>query len=67
MTTETAFPPCPACGSIDAIPVVYGLPPVDLWEAEQRGNLILGGCLIGPESPDFECRGCHAALPWVAQ
>jgi hypothetical protein len=33
--------------------------------AEQRGEIVLGGCLVGPESPDYECRDCHAALPWV--
>ena len=41
-------------------------PDMEMAEAEERGEIRLGGCLIGPESPDFECRGCGVALPWVA-
>jgi hypothetical protein len=66
MTTATTLPPCPSCGSPDAIRIVYGYPGADMWEAEQRGELRLGGCLVGPESPDFECRECGTALPWAA-
>jgi hypothetical protein len=63
--TPTTFPPCPACASTDAVEIVYGYPSFELVEAERRGEIVLGGCLIGPESPDYECRGCGAALPWV--
>lgn len=64
-STATEFPPCPACGSRDALEIIYGLPGIDLWEAEVRGEVALGGCTVGPESPDYECRGCGAPLPWV--
>ncbi len=64
--TETPLPPCPRCGSTDSIRIAYGLPGLDMAEAEERGEIRLGGCLVGPESPDFECLGCGAALPWVA-
>lgn len=60
------FPPCPACGSLDAVRIVYGLPDHELGLAAERGEVALGGCIIGAESPDYECRGCHAPLPWVA-
>ena len=66
MPTSTTFPPCPTCGATDAIHIVYGYPPFELWEAEQRGEIVMGGCVIGPESPDYECRSCGAPLPWVA-
>jgi hypothetical protein len=56
----------PSCGSTDAIRIEYGYPTREMAEAEDRGKIRLGGCLIGPESPDFECRGCGVALPWVA-
>jgi hypothetical protein len=58
------FPPCPACGSGDAVRVEYGYPSAEMWAAEQRGEIVLGGCLVGPESPAFECRKCHIPLPW---
>ena len=58
--------PCPRCGSPDAICIAYGFSGPELWEAAERGEIRLGGCMTGPESPDFECLGCGAALPWVA-
>ena len=64
--TPTTFPPCPACGSTDAARIVYGYPSFELSKAEERGEVVLGGCLIGPESPDYECRSCGAAVPWIA-
>ena len=65
MTTWTAERKCPACGSTDALRVLYGLPTAEAFEASERGEFALGGCVIGVESPDYECRGCGAALPWV--
>ena len=57
---------CPRCGSTDAVPIIYGYPDVELGMAAERGEIVLGGCLIGDESPDFECRGCGNPLPWIA-
>ncbi|HEX2194193.1 MAG TPA: hypothetical protein VHK63_04435 [Candidatus Limnocylindria bacterium] len=48
------------------VEIVYGLPGHELWEAEQRGDVMLGGCIVGPESPEFACRDCESPLPWVA-
>ena len=64
--TRTPLRPCPQCGSTDAIRIAYGYPSFEMSEAANRGEIRLGGCVIGPESPDFECLGCGAALPWVA-
>jgi hypothetical protein len=66
MTTTSTLPPCPACGAVEAIRIEYGYPTHEMAEAEERGEIRLGGCLIGPESPDFECRRCGVALPWAA-
>jgi hypothetical protein len=60
------FRRCPACGSGDAVRIAYGYPSLELGQAAERGEVVLGGCLVGPESPDYECRRCGAALPWVA-
>ena len=66
MTTVSTLPPCPACGAVDAIRIECGYPSREMAEAEERGEIRLGGCVIGPESPDFECRRCGVALPWAA-
>jgi hypothetical protein len=63
---EIGLPPCPVCGSTDAIRIAYGYPSLEMGLAADRGEIALGGCLVGPESPDYECRNCHAPLPWVA-
>ena len=47
----------------DAIRIVYGYPASSSEQAEQRGEIVLGGCVIGPESPDYECRSCGGPLP----
>jgi hypothetical protein len=65
MTTPNARP-CPRCGSTDAVRVLYGYPSSEMAEAERRGEVVLGGCMIWPESPDYECRDCGSPLPWVA-
>ncbi len=48
---------CPACGA-DFIPVIYGMPGPDLVEAEERGEVILGGCVPMLELPAiWHCKG----------
>ena len=44
MTTATTLPPCPRCGSVEAIRIVYGYPGPEMAEAEERGEIRLGGC-----------------------
>ena len=63
--SETPTLPCPRCGAIDAVRIEHGYPGVEMFEAAERGEIRLGS-LVGPESPEFECLGCAAALPWVA-
>ena len=46
--------------------IAYGYPGPEMTQAADRGEIRLGGCLVGPESPDFECLDCGSALPWVA-
>jgi hypothetical protein len=66
MSAPAYLPSCPSCGSRDAIEIVYGLPDVELGRAAERGEVVLGECVIGPESPRYECRACGAGLPWIA-
>lgn len=50
--------PCPRCGVLGGVPIVYGLPGLGLDEALDSGQLVLGGCLIGQDDPDWTCRHC---------
>ena len=62
----TATPPCPRCGSAETVPVAYGLPDEPLFEAAQRGEVAIGGCIVGRPGgdPDRACRAC--GHEWVS-
>ena len=48
---------CPHCGA-KLLRVLYGEPTPEMMKKEEAGKLILGGCCIGPDSPDYRCFGC---------
>lgn len=46
---------CPKCGD-PALPIIYGLPtPSALDDPE----FYSGGCMVGPENPEWACRDCE--------
>ena len=52
---------CPNCDAGRAMTVLMGFPGPEAWELAERGEAILGGCLIGPvhiEQP-MECDSCN--------
>ena len=51
---------CPRCGSSDVTKIVYGLPSPELVERSRRERTVLGGCVIGPDSPVWQCLACDA-------
>lgn len=54
---------CPRCGREESIPIVWGMPSGDLFELAERGQVALGGCLLGPDgNPEWSCRAC--GLDW---
>lgn len=66
MTTPARLlPPCPKCGSTEAVEILYGYPTSEAGMAAERGEIVLGGCLILEQSPAYQCRGCGAPLPWA--
>ena len=52
-------PSCPKCGSLDSLPVAYGFPGPEMEQAAERGEIVLGGCIIDAGSPAWECRSCR--------
>ncbi len=52
---------CPHCGSGRQIPIVYGMPGMDLVEQSRRGEIVLGGCMVSPEKPVMCCASCGAS------
>lgn len=48
---------CPKCRSDRTVPILYGYPSHEAFEAEERGELILGGCEMIDGMPHEDC-GC---------
>lgn len=59
-------PICPACGASpkSQILLVYGMPSPEDFEREQKGEIILAGCVLEtdsagrPTNPQWRCRKC---------
>jgi hypothetical protein len=51
-------PECPQCGTSNPLPIVYGMPGPELMSDAQEGRVALGGCCVGEDDPDLECRAC---------
>lgn len=49
---------CPACGAIAGVRIVYGLPSIEAFEAEQRGEIVLGGCVLEEDAATHACTAC---------
>jgi hypothetical protein len=51
-------PPCPGCGAAETIPVMYGYPSYQAFQQQEAGLIMLGGCLVDPDNPDWHCKVC---------
>ncbi|MCZ2804874.1 hypothetical protein O2W18_07175 [Modestobacter sp. VKM Ac-2983] len=38
--------------------MVYGLPDITATDLADEGKVILGGCMVGPDDPDWLCLPC---------
>lgn len=52
--------PCPRCGTGRLRPILYGFPTPAAFEAADRGDLVLGGCVISDHDPMTACPTCGA-------
>ncbi|HEY5231288.1 MAG TPA: hypothetical protein VIJ11_10410 [Galbitalea sp.] len=59
--TVTKRRTCANCGS-RAVPIVYGMPGFDLFEAADRGEVALGGCIVDDELPTWRCTNDECGL-----
>jgi hypothetical protein len=60
MILPQTTPPCPQCHSpAQVIPILYGLPASAAFDAAERDEIILGGCVIDRFSPMWHCKACH--------
>jgi hypothetical protein len=67
MIMSRRAPRCPDCpGAPVGVPLIFGLPSVEAFEAAERGELVIGGCLmeLGP-TPRWACPQCRRPLGWA--
>lgn len=53
---------CERCGSSNVVRIAYGYPGAEMRDEVRRGEAVLGGCLVSPESPSHECRDCGGLI-----
>ncbi|MCB2222133.1 MAG: hypothetical protein KQI35_17250 [Bacteroidetes bacterium] len=48
---------CPVCNKTDqVIPIIYGFPDESLFIKADKGEVILGGCVIVENNPEWYCK-----------
>ena len=52
-------PACPQCQRNDTVPIMYGLPSHEGFEAAERGEVVIGGCVVEPDNPRWACPACE--------
>lgn len=50
---------CPACQSKKVLRIFYGRPLQSTIDVVDRGEGVLGGCMVQPAAPDWKCGSCH--------
>lgn len=48
---------CPYCGG-RIVPIIYGEPSEEVFEKYSKGEVMLGGCCITGDDPEWECNKC---------
>ena len=50
-------PKCPESGS-KMLEIVYGIPDSETGKKAMKGELFLGGCMVGDDNPKYHCNNC---------
>lgn len=49
---------CPQCGEPAGVPIAYGYPSKRTIEMEERGEIVIGGCVCWRGAPNRSCVAC---------
>ena len=50
--------PCPKCGSLEVVPILYGYPTEETMHEAEKGLIALGGCCVFEDDPEKHCNAC---------
>ena len=54
-----AAPICPKCDSADVARIEYGFPSPEMIEGSDKGEIVLGGCCVEVNDPEWHCKDCE--------
>ncbi len=49
---------CPKCRAAKLLPIMYGYPMEEALEGARRGEIMLGGCVVHGNDPQWGCAAC---------
>jgi hypothetical protein len=50
---------CPKCNSVDIAKIAFGYPSEEMIQARERGDIVLGGCCVTDDDPEWCCKACQ--------
>lgn len=50
---------CPVCGTVNVVPIMYGMPTLDAMKSAEKGKIALGSCCITDYQPQKHCKDCN--------
>jgi ADP-ribosyl-[dinitrogen reductase] hydrolase len=54
---------CPHCGeTVRPVPLVFGYPTPETFQAAEAGRVVLGGCIVSSDDPEWACPECGGGL-----
>lgn len=53
---------CPTCGRAAVVEIAYGLPNPSAFEDAAAGSVVLGGCCLSSDNPDWQCTSCEQQI-----
>ena len=57
---------CPLCRQNKVLEIMYGMPTYEMFQAAEKGEVVLGGCCIEDSSPNWRCPTCGLNLGRVS-
>jgi len=52
-------PNCPQCDSANVAAIEFGFPSPEMIDARERGDIVLGGCCVEVNGPEWHCKDCE--------
>jgi hypothetical protein len=55
-------PKCPHCGAKKVVDILYGYPSDEGFEKADKGELVIGGCIVSGDNPSWQCTTCNTPI-----